>query len=232
MSRPPLILCPGLLNDHGLWQGQVEDLGGVAEISVADVAAAASLAEIAARILAAGPPSFALAGLSMGGYVCFEILRQAPDRVSRLALFDTTADPETEETRARRLAAMELAKGGAFERVWRLALPNLVDPANAADRAIAGVFGAMAGRVGVEGYLRQQQAILGRPDSRPLLARIACPTLVAGGAHDLLTPPSAMAALAKAIPGARHEIIPGAGHLPPLERPAHVSALIRHWLSV
>jgi pimeloyl-ACP methyl ester carboxylesterase len=225
-----LLLLPGLLCDAALWRHQVAGLSDRARIAIADVTLDDSLGAMAARALAAAPPRFALAGLSMGGYLAFEILRQAPGRVTRLALFDTSARPDTPEQARRRRGLMALSRSGAFRGVTPRLLPQLLHPENLAGPVAAEVL-AMAGRVGREAFLRQQAAILGRPDSRPGLAAIAVPSLVAVGAADALTPPDRAQEIAAGIPGARYAELPGCGHLPPLEAPGAVNALLATWLA-
>jgi pimeloyl-ACP methyl ester carboxylesterase len=184
---------------------------------------------MAARALAAAPQRFALAALSMGGYLAFEILRQAPARVTRLALFDTSARPDSPEQARRRRGLMALTRSGQFRGVTPRLLPQLVHPDN-----LAGPIGQavmeMAERVGREAFLRQQAAILARPDSRPDLAGIRLPTLVAVGEADALTPPELAEEIAAGIPGAVLHRIAGCGHLPPMEAPEATTALLRDWL--
>ncbi|MDN3567959.1 alpha/beta fold hydrolase [Paeniroseomonas aquatica] len=224
-----LLLLPGLLCDAALWEAQVAGLEGLARCQVAEVTADDSLPAMAARALAAAPPRFALAGLSMGGYLAFEVLRQAPGRVTRLALLDTSARPDTPEQARRRRGLMALTRSGQFKGVTPRLLPQLVHPDHLAG-PVGGAVMAMAERVGREAFLRQQAAILGRPDSGPDLPGLRLPTLVAVGEADALTPPALAAEIAAAIPGARLHRIPGCGHLPPLEAPAAVTALLRGWL--
>jgi pimeloyl-ACP methyl ester carboxylesterase len=224
-----LLLLPGLLCDAALWRHQAAALAGRARIGIADVTQDESLAGMAARALAAAPPRFALAGLSMGGYLAFEILRQAPGRVTRLTLFDTSARPDTPEQARRRRGLMALSRSGAFKGVTPRLLPQLLHPDHLAGPVAAEVL-AMAERVGRAAFLRQQAAILGRPDSRPGLGAIAVPTLVAVGAADTLTPPDRAQEIAAGITGARYAELPGCGHLPPLEAPAAVTALLAEWL--
>ncbi|MCO6415567.1 alpha/beta fold hydrolase [Siccirubricoccus sp. KC 17139] len=225
-----VLLLPGLLCDSALWEAQIAGLQGLARCQVADTLSDDSLAAMAARALAAAPPRFALAGLSMGGYLAFEILRQAPGRVTRLALLDTSARPDTEQQARRRRGLIGLARTGAFRGVTPRLLPQLVHPKHL-DGPIGAAVMAMAERVGRDAFLRQQAAILGRKDSRPDLPGIAVPTLVAVGEADALTPPELATEMAEAIPGARLEVIPGCGHLPPMEEPAAVTALLEAWLA-
>jgi pimeloyl-ACP methyl ester carboxylesterase len=205
---------------------------------VADLTLDDALPAMAARALAAmgGAARFALCGLSMGGYVAFDVLRQAPPgRVARLALMDTSARPDTEEQARRRRGLIALARSGGggtagFRGVTPRLLPQLLHPRHL-DGPLAAEVMAMAGRVGRDAFLRQQAAILGRPDSRPDLPRLRLPTLVAAGAEDALTPPHLAEEMAAAIPGARLAVLPGCGHLPPMEDPAATTALLRDWLA-
>jgi pimeloyl-ACP methyl ester carboxylesterase len=230
---PPLLLLPGLLCDARHWRDQAGALGDVATCVVADLTRDDSVGAMAARALAAVPPDepFALAGLSMGGYVAFEVLRQAaPGRVTRLALLDTSARPDTAEQARRRRGLMALTRSGQFRGVTPRLLPQLVHPRHL-DGPVAAEVMAMTERVGREAFLGQQAAILGRPDLRPDLAGIRIPTLIAVGAQDTLTPPELAEEMAALIPGARPALrIPDCGHLPPMERPAETSALLRDWL--
>lgn len=228
-ERTPLLLLPGLLCDAGLWAPQADALADVAEVQVADLTQDDRVEAMAARVLAQAPARFALAGLSMGGYVAFEILRQAPERVSRLALLDTTAAPDSPERALQRRRSLAILKRGRFLGVTQQLLPTLVHP-----RHVHGPVGqavqAMAQRVGPEAYRRQQTAILHRPDSRPLLPTLTQPTLVLGGADDSLTPPAVLQALAGPIPQAQLHTLPDCGHLPTLEQPEATTALMRRWL--
>ena len=229
--RIPLLFLPGLLCDRALGECQVRHLADIADSRVMDVTREDSVAALAASVLAGAPPRFALAGLSMGGYVAFEILREAPERVIRLALVDTTARPDTPEQQSRRRGLIGLARSGRFRGVTPRLLPLLIHPDRQSDTPLTTTVMAMAERVGQEAFVRQQTAIMGRPDSRPGLSAIGCPTLAIGGREDALTPPELLAEIAGAIPGARHVIIEECGHLPPLERPHAVSALLRQWLT-
>ncbi len=232
MSRKiPLILAPGLLCDRALWQAQIVALGDIAEIAVADVTRDASLAAMARRLLAQAPPRFALAGFSMGGYCALEVMRQAPGRVARLALLDTSARADTPEQTSRRRGLIELAEKGEFKGVTPRLLPLLVHPDRLKDTILVREVMAMAERIGKDAFLRQQQAIMSRIDSRPFLAEIRCPTLVLCGRHDALTPPALAEEIGAGIPGAQLDMIDHCGHLSPMERPDAVTAELRQWLT-
>ncbi len=228
-ARVPLLLLPGLLCDARIWRDPAAALADLAQTSVPDLSGEDSIVAMAARVLDAAPPRFALAGLSMGGYVAFEILRQQPHRVQRLALFDTSAAPDTPERARQRRLGIASIRQGRFVGVTRQLLPRLVHA-----RHVHGPVGAevqaMAQRVGADAYLRQQTAILGRPDSRPMLAGIAVPTLVVVGADDVMTPPSESEAIASGIRGATLHRLAECGHLPPMEQPDVSAALLRAWL--
>jgi pimeloyl-ACP methyl ester carboxylesterase len=225
----PLLLLPGLLCDARLWR---DGLPAGAEPRIADLTLDDSVARMAARALelVADAPYFAVAGLSMGGYVAQEVWRQAGPRVTHLALLDTSARADTPEQTQRRLDLIALSARGAFKGVTPRLLPLLLHPQHL-ETPLAGEVMAMAERVGVEGFLRQQRAIMARPDSRGDLPRIGVPTLVACGEEDALTPPALHDEMAALIPGARQVRFPGCGHLPTMEAPGLVRAALEDWLS-
>lgn len=232
-SEPkPLILLPGLLCDRALWQHQIDHLADVAEMIVPDLGSDDSVAGMARRVLDAAPPRFALAALSMGGYVAHAIMRAAPERVTRLALFDTSARPDTEEQMSRRRGLIALAEKGKFKGVTPRLLPLLIHPARLEDKPLTEAVMAMAERIGKPAFLRQQKAIMGRPDSRPHLPAYRCPALVAVGRADAITPIAVNAEMASLIPGAKYVVIENSGHLPPMEQPVAATALLRYWLQV
>ena len=225
----PLVLVPGLRCDAYLWHAVIARLDTTAPV-VADVSLDNTISGMASRILAAAPPRFALAGLSMGGYVVLEIIRQAPERVTHLALLDTNARPDSEERKAARRAEMGLVLEGKSALVSRLGLPNLLAPANL-DGPVAQAVHEMTIRVADAVYLRQQEAIMSRTDSRPFLKDIAVPTLVGVGAEDKLIPPALSEEMAAAIPGAELVVFPNAGHIPTLEAPDAVATAMKTWLA-
>lgn len=230
MHRTPLLLLPGLLCDERLWRDQVGALAPLARAVVADLAQDDRIEAMAARALASVPGRFALAGLSMGGYVALEVMRQAPERVERLCLLDTSARPDTAEQSRRRRGLISLSRSGQFRGVTPRLLPQLIHPSRL-DTPLAAEVMAMAARIGKDAFLRQQEAIMHRPDSRPHLARIAVPTLVGVGAEDALTPPHLAEEMAAMIPGARLRRFADAGHLPTMETPEAVNAALAAWLA-
>jgi pimeloyl-ACP methyl ester carboxylesterase len=226
----PIVLIPGLLCSPRLYGEQLPDLWRFGPLFIADHTRDDSVAGMARRILAAAPPRFALAGLSMGGYVAFEIMRASPERVARLALLDTAARPDTPEQSDRRRAQIALGQSGRFGEVLDQLFSVWVHRARRSDEALRRIVQRMAEETGTEAFARQQTAIMTRPDSRPGLAGIRCPTLVLVGDGDEATPPDRAAEMAKGIAAARLVTIPECGHLSPLERPQHVTRALVDWL--
>jgi pimeloyl-ACP methyl ester carboxylesterase len=228
----PLVLVPGLLCDRELWAPQVAALADVAAARVPDTTRHDGFAAMAAALLAEAPPGpFALAGLSMGGYVALEVMRQAPERVRSLALLDTNAHDDPPEKRRARMELVTLAERGRFPGVTDALLPLLVHPDRLGDRDLVATIKRMAKAVGPQAFVRQERAIMDRVDSRPHLAAIGCPTLVLCGREDRLTPLESHVEMADAIPGATLEVVDHCGHLSTLERPAVVNAALRRWLA-
>lgn len=228
-ERIPLVLLPGLLCDERLWRDQARDLSDVAHPIQPDLTLDDTVGAMAKRVLATAPERFALAALSMGGYVAFEILRQQPERVIRLALLDTSASSDPPERTAQRLAAIESLKHGRFFGVTARMLPQLVH-AQHVDDPLGEEVRAMAKRVGGDAFLRQQNAILKRPDSRSLLSSIRVPTLVGVGDSDILTPPSDADEIHRHIAGSTLHTFATCGHLPPMESPEETTAVLHRWL--
>jgi len=230
VSDRDLVLLPGLLCDHALWAHQSEHLSDIATIMVGDLTRDESIIAMAERILDEAPDSFALAGLSMGGYVAQEIMRQEPERVERLALVDTQARADSAEQVKTRKDLIRLAGMGKFKGVTPRLLPNLVHHDRLEDPEVRDVVLGMAERVGQEAFVRQQTAIMGRKDGRGDLHSIRAPTLVLCGRQDILTPLDLHEEMAEAIQGAELVIVEEAGHLAPLERPEIVTDAMRAWL--
>jgi pimeloyl-ACP methyl ester carboxylesterase len=220
-----------MLCDAALWRHQIESLSDVADCTVADLTQDNSMAAMAARTLEAAPERFALAGLSMGGYVAQEIMRQAPQRVERLALLDTAATIDDPIQFERRKALIRQLSVGKFRGVTRRLLPLLIHPDHLDDEELISVIKKSAEDMGPEAYVRQQSAILTRPDGRGDLGAIRCPTLILCGRQDELIPLALHREMVEAIPGATLVVIEDSGHLPPLEQPEAVSAAMRDWLT-
>jgi pimeloyl-ACP methyl ester carboxylesterase len=224
------VLVPGLLCDGALWRHQVHHLAEIANITIPDLAQHDSIAGMAHAVLSRAPARFALAGLSMGGYVALGIVRQAPDRVSRLALLDTSARPDTPEQTGARKELIQLSESGKFGDVVPSLLPRLVHPGRIQDLDLVNTVVEMANRVGKDAFARQQHAIMSRPDSREYLKLINCPTLVLCGRQDAITPLAVHEEMAVGIDQARLAVIEECGHMSTLERPHAVTALLRMWL--
>jgi pimeloyl-ACP methyl ester carboxylesterase len=226
----PSILVPGLLCSARLFAEQIPELWRFGAVTVADHRQDETLDAIAARILRSAPPQFALCGLSMGGYVAYAILRAAPERVVKLALLDTACRADTPEQTERRTKQIALAQGGKFDDVVDALLPLFLHKDHLRDQALVKIVRDMAADTGPEAFVRQQRAIIGRPDSRPDLPKISCPTTVIVGDGDTLTPPKVAEEIAGLVPGSRLVIIPNCGHLSTIERPAAVTKALVEWM--
>ena len=231
MARQTLVLLPGLLNTRRLFDRQIADLADLADVIVPELWHHESIGAMAQATLDAAPQRFALGGFSMGGYVCFEILRRAPERVERLALMDTQAVPDTPEATARRRGFIEQTRLGRFHGVQPSLLPTIVHRSQLNDQAVVQPILEMAAEVGADGFCREQTAMIARRDSRPLLVDIKVPTLVLVGRQDLATPLSRAEEMAADIAHSRLVVIDNCGHMAPLEKPAEVSAALRRWLA-
>lgn len=226
----PIVLVPGLNCSARLYGAQIPALWPFGTVSVGLHTREDSMAGMARRILAEAPARFALVGLSMGGYIAFEILRQAADRVARLALLDTAATPDTPAQTERRRAQMEITRNGRFSEIPDLQFPALVHRAHHGDPRLKELVRQMALETGPEGFLRQQTATMNRPDSRGDLGQISCPTLVLVGDGDELTPPDKAREIAAGIRGSRLVVVPDCGHLSALEQPEAVNTALIEWL--
>jgi hypothetical protein len=228
----PLILVPGLLCDAALWQHQIKHLKNLADCQIADTTTHDRLDAMVRHILTNAPSQFALAGLSMGGYVALEIMRQAPERVIKLGLMDTSARPDTPEQRERRQLLLAMSRTGQFKGVTPRLLPLLIHPDRMADKDLTDSIMAMTERVGHTAFQNQQSATLNRIDSRPFLKDIRVPTLVLGGCQDAITPVEVMREMAEGIPGAHLELLDDCGHLAPMEKPESVNRAMETWLGL
>lgn len=229
MSNQPFVLISGLNATTEVFAELAQALWPLGPVTLANHVDGEGIAGIAAAILASAPPRFALLGFSMGGYIAFEIMRQAPERVSRLCLLDTTARPDAPETSAKRRERMALARAGRFAQAVEEGFSLTVHPDHAERDDLQAITRRMALAMGPETFVRHQEAIIGRPDSRPTLAGIAVPTAVITGEADQITPPEAAREMAEGIAGARLTLIAGAGHMAIIEQPEATIAAILAW---
>lgn len=226
----PLVLLPGLMCDARLFAPQVAALSAEMPVTVADIGGHYTMAALAAAVLADAPPVFALGGLSMGGIVAMEVLRQAPERVAKLALMDTNALVEAPEMQARRGPQMDKARTGQLEQVMREEVkPNYLTegPQRA---AILDLCMDMAMDLGVDVFVRQSMALRERPDQCDTLRGVRVPTLVLCGRDDRLCPVARHELMHALVSDSVLEIIEGAGHLPTLEQPEQTTVALRRWM--
>ncbi len=226
----PLLLLPGTACDARLFAPLLSELGHP-DIRIVDLTGAQTTPDMARRVLAEAPPRFSLLGMSLGGIVALEMAAQAPGRIDRLALLDTTPAPDPSANHAVRRAALAEARERGMERYIEASWSRLVSPARAGDAALKALITAMARDAGVEALAEQTEMAIHRADSRPRLAAIAVPTLILAGADEEVCPLSAHEEMARAIPGARYFTIPQAGHFAALENPAAVARHVRDWLA-
>lgn len=226
----PIVLVPGLNCTAECYAGQVPSLWQFGSVLIPDHKRGSTMADIASAILRDAPPAFALAGFSLGGYIVFEMLRQAPERITRLALIDTMARLDAPDRLLKRHDAIRLAQAGKLRQLVTANYPDSVHPDHADHPAIRDISIRMALANGPEVYVRQQQAIIGRPDSTPVLPTIRVPTTIIVGEADAITPVADAHAMADAITAAHLVTIAGAGHMSPTEQPAAVAAALVGWL--
>src|SRR5579872_438859 len=227
MAQPvPIVLVPGLTCSARLFAPQLPVLWPIGPVTIADHRRDDGMEAIAKRILVDAPPSFALAGLSMGGYIAFAMMRLAPERIMRLALLDTSARADTREQTAMRKTQIAMAKEGRYAEISELAMTRYLHASRQSDEPLKTIVRQMAEETGAEAFVRQMTAIMTRPDSRPILSSIKCPTLVLVGDGDIATPPELAREIADGIVGAKLAVIAHCGHLSTLERPEPVNAAL------
>ena len=230
MARPTLVLLPGLLNTAKVFEPLIAELGDAADVIVPELHQCESIEDMAEATLGIAPERFSLGGFSMGGYVAFEILRRAPQRVERLALIDTQASPDPPESTARRRAFVDQSKIGRFHGVTSTLMPSLIHPSRLSDPSVTGPIVEMATLIGADGFAREQRAIMARPDSRPLLVDIKVPTMVISGRQDRTVPLARAEEMAADISHSQLVVLEHCGHMAPLEKPVEVAAALRRWL--
>ena len=218
MPAENVLLLPGMMCDERLWSHQIAALS--MPVYVADTSRSDNFSDMAAQVLAAAPPQFAVAGLSMGGILAFEIWRQAPERVTHLALLDTNPHPDAPSKKAVRFEQIEAAASGKLEQLAIESLkPLYLAEKNRDDEAILKTILDMALELGPEVFERQSLAVMNRPDSTQTLATISCPTSIICGREDAICPVRFHEFMASEIPGANLVVIDDCGHLSTIERP-------------
>jgi len=227
----PLVLIPGMMCDGRLWGPQVVALGVQRAVHLVPITGADRVEDLAQEVLAHAPPRFALAGLSMGGIVAMEVLRRAPDRVTRLALLDTNVLAEQSHVAAGREPQIVAAQEGRLIEVMRDEMkPNYLAPGPSRKDVLDLVLD-MAKSLGPEVFVRQSRALQRRPDQQATLRKYGGVALVLCGEYDALCPLHRHELMADLLQNARLEVVPGAGHLPTLEQPEAVNAAFAHWLT-
>jgi pimeloyl-ACP methyl ester carboxylesterase len=226
----PILLVPGLACSLRIFAPVMPALWRFGPVTVANHIRDDNMGAIARRILAEAPPRFALAGHSMGGYIAFEIMRQAADRVAKLALINTQARADAPEASERRRGMMARARSGEYRAVLDELFPGFVHPSRQGDAALRQLVHDMGEDVGAEAFVRQQTAVIGRVDSRPSLAWIKCPTLVLTGDADNTIPNALSKEMADGIHGAKLVILENCGHFPQPEQPRATAAALTEWL--
>jgi pimeloyl-ACP methyl ester carboxylesterase len=226
----PVVLVPGLIASPRFYAAQIPALWQFGPVTVADHTRDDSMSAIAQRLLAAAPPRFALVGHSLGGYIAFEIMRQAPERVAKLALLDTSARADTPEQTERRRGQIAQAQTGPFEAIIALQFPAFVHPSRKDDASLRSYMRHAAEDCGPEVFIRQQNAMIHRPDSRPDLDGIRCPTVVIVGDADHVTPRALAQEIAGGIDDATLVVVPDCGHMSAIERPEAVTQALVDWL--
>lgn len=230
-TTTPTVLIPGLACSPRLFAPQLPTLWQWGPVTVANTTQHNRIEAMAEAILAHAPTRFALIGLSMGGYIALEIMRQAPERILGLALLNSSARADTDEGKKNRLRLMALASEGRLQLATEMNFPRSVSPSHKSDKALLATVLSMAQDTGVASYLLQQEAIMHRIDSRPSLSAIACPTLIMVGDQDQLTPVPLAQELAEGIAGSKLRIIANCGHLSTLEQPEPVNRALQQWLA-
>lgn len=226
----PIVFIPGLLCTEALFAPQIVAFAD-RPIMVANHRDHDSIEVIAASILETAPERFSLIGLSMGGYIAMEILREAPERVAKVALLDTNARADTDDQTERRKFLIKLTRERGFQKVPHLLYPGFVHERREEDEDLKAIVVEMAKDTGPDAFIRQQTALINRPDARPRLGDISCPVLVLVGDGDRLTPPDVSREIHAHIPGSELALIAGSGHLSTLEEPDKVTNTLREFLN-
>ena len=226
-----LVLIPGLLLTRQLYQHQTPVLSEDFDLYHANTMGMNSITLMAEDVLDNTTGKIIPIGLSMGGYITLEIARLAPDRLAGMVVMDSAASADDVDKIKQRKALIEMSKIGKFKGVTRTLLPSLIAPQHMQDDGLTSLIMAMAEEVGQENFTHQQTAIMGRRDQFDTLRRLDLPSLFVVGESDALTPPQKAQDMAKATQNSRYAEIANAGHLPPLEAPDAVTAVLVDFLN-
>ena len=230
MSKPNLVFIPGLLCTGELYAAQIAALGDRVNYQIADHGAYDDIAACAEAILERAPQSFVPVGLSMGGYITFELLRQAPDRVERFVIIDSSSRPDKPEQSGKRLEMIALAQTSGMDAVAEALVPSMLGRSNRKDEYLLAMMRDMSNETGPVRFANQQKLIMSRPDTRPDLASFDQTALVIVGEEDVLTPKDVNEEIADGLPNADLAIILECGHLATIEAPEAVSAALEDFL--
>lgn len=223
--KTPLVLLSGLLSDERLWQHQSRCLSDIASIHIFSPSQNTP-AKMIQAILQEAPPKFALAGHSMGGWLCLEIMRTAPERVTQLCLLNTTARMDSQEKRLRRISMMQKAEQGFFHEVVKDLVEKFVS-----NRQVKSDVEKMFLSLGKETFLHQEQAMIDRKESQSILPTITCPVLAIHAAQDNVFSLEEHRELINQIKNAKLAVVEDSGHMSPMEVPQAITALLRYWLT-
>mgnify|MGYP000101951133 FL=1 len=228
MSLPALVLLPGMMCDARMYAPQIEALKDIAECQVGYLGGADNIADIAKQVLLNAPEKFALAGLSMGGIVAMEVARQAPQRVTRLALMDTNPWVEEDDVKATRNRQIDAAEAGQLEQLLRETMvPRyLANPYSLLTELCV----QMGLTLGKDVFIRQSLALQTRHDQKVTLANFNKPCLVLMGEEDELCPIDRHECMVALLPQVAFVKIANAGHIPTLEKPAATNAALKQWM--
>jgi pimeloyl-ACP methyl ester carboxylesterase len=226
----PTVLITGQLLTNAIWQPMIAGWND-REFVLADHQNDDTIAGMATRLLANAPARFDLVGHAMGGFVAFEVMRRAPERVGKLALLASLASADGPAQAARRQGYIDLVQAGRFEQVVEERIPILFLPARRDDAHLLAIARAMAKDTGADTFLRQQRAIMAREDSRPALAAITVKTLLVWGDADAITSRDHQDEMLRSIPHSSLVVIPDAGHLAMIEQPERTGQILRDFLA-
>ncbi len=231
-----LILIPPFMATKAFWNNQVDALGDIADISIPDTSFHENIQDLASEIIRQAPDEFYLAGLSMGGYISLEIMRQLMEvgdegRVKKLALLGTNFRNDTDAVKQSRQEQMQAARDGDLDGVYSKVIPLLVHERFQKDIDFLTQLYGMVLELGAEVFVRQQLVNMSRSDSTSLLPKIKCPTLIVCGRDDVLTPMSYHTLMQEFLPHADLILIDDCGHFSALEQPGDVSNAFKQWLA-